>query len=77
MPIYIPVYERRLDPITGEPMYDSDGLQIMDQVDMIVVPDPPVYEMTAEDIAMMRADQAQWSQPIQYSPIEEDPTQNP
>ena len=77
MPIYIPVYERRLDPITGKPMYDVDGLQIMDQIDTIVVPDPPVYEMTAEDIAMMQADQAQQSQPSQDSPIVEDPTQNP
>jgi len=77
MPIYIPVYQRRLDPETGEPMYYPDGEQIMDLVDTIVVPDPPVYEMTAEDIAAMEADKAQWSQPIQDSPIEEDPTQNP
>jgi hypothetical protein len=76
MPIYIPVYKRRLDS-EGQPMYDTDGLQIMDQVDTIVVPDPPVYEMTAEDIAMMEAEMAQQSQQTQEPPITEDPIENP
>lgn len=58
-------------------MYDIDGLQIMDQVDTIVVPDPPVYEMTAEDIAMMEAELAQQSQQTQEPPIIEEPVENP
>ncbi len=58
-------------------MYDIDGLQIMDQVDTIVVPDPPVYEMTAEDIAMMEAEMAQQSQQTQEPLITENPIENP
>ena len=77
MPIYIPVYQRRLDPETGEPMYYPNGEQIMDHVDTIVVPDPPIYEMTAEDIAAMEAEKALWIQQTQESPTEPDPTQNP
>jgi len=79
MPIYIPVYQRRLDPETGEPMYNPDGEQIMDQVDTIVVPDPEpsAYELTSEELAQMQADQSWWSQSQQDSPIVEDPTQNP
>ncbi len=75
MPIYIPVYQRRLDPNTGEPVYDQNGTQIMDLVETIVVPDPPVIEVDlqqqAESDAYYTQLLAQQSQSIQET------TENP
>jgi hypothetical protein len=59
MPTYIPIYQRRLDPNTGEPMYNPDGTEIMDLVDTIVVPDPPVIELTPEEKAIVDAQNAE------------------
>jgi hypothetical protein len=49
MPTYIPIHKRRLDPETGKPVYDENGQQIMDLVNIIEVPDPPVYEPLFEE----------------------------
>lgn len=75
MPTYIPVYQRRLDPNTGEPVYNPDGTEIMDLVDTIVVPDPPVIELTPEEQAEVDAQNAEFL--AQQNQISEQPTENP
>ncbi len=55
MPTYVPIYRRRLDPETGEPIYGPDGLEIRDLVEVIEVPDDPIYFPTEEDLAVAEA----------------------
>jgi hypothetical protein len=43
MPTYIPIYRRRLNPQTGQPEYDSNGKEIVDLIEIIEVPDEPVF----------------------------------
>lgn len=75
MPTYVPVYRRRLDPETGEPIYGPDGLEVRDLVEVIEVPDDPIYTPTEEDLAVAEAQRleilAQQSQLLQES------TENP
>ena len=40
-------------------MYNPDGTEIMDLVDTIVVPDPPVIELTPEEKAIVDAQNAE------------------
>jgi hypothetical protein len=75
MPIYIPVYQRRLDPNTGEPVYDQNGTQIMDLVETIVVPDPPVIEV---DLQLQAESDAYYTQLLaQQSQSIQETTENP
>lgn len=75
MPTYIPVFQKKVDPVTGQELLDENGVPIMEHVRDIIVPDPPIYEPTPEELAIML--EMEQSQSIQESPTEPDPTQNP
>jgi hypothetical protein len=53
MPTYIPVYQRRLDPVTGRPVIGPDRREVMDLIETIEIPDEPVYELTEEERLQM------------------------
>jgi hypothetical protein len=75
MPTYIPVYQRRLDPETGDPIILPDGRELMDLIETIEIPDEPTYELTIEEQAMMEANAL-----AEYELIKiklEDPIENP
>lgn len=75
MPIHIPVFQRKIDYDTGQELSDENGVPIMEHVRDIIVPDPPIYEPTPEELAIIL--EMEQSQSIQESSIEPDPTQNP
>jgi hypothetical protein len=49
MPTYIPVYQKKTDPVTGDTLYDENGLEIMILVRTIEVPDEPRYDLMTDD----------------------------
>lgn len=53
MPTYIPVYQRRLDTVTGLPVIGPDRREVMDLIETIEIPDEPVYELTEEERLQM------------------------
>lgn len=79
MPTYVPVFQRKIDYDTGEELFDESGAPLMEHVRDIIVPEPPVYEYepTPEELAQMRSWEDLIAEPIQESPTEPDPTQNP
>lgn len=48
MPTYIPVYQKKTDPVTGDTLYDDSGFEIMELVKTIEVPDEPIYDNLGE-----------------------------
>ena len=75
MPTYIPVYQRRLDPETGQPIIGPDGLEVMDLIKIIEIPDEPTYDSTPDG---NNYSENQILLPgIMDLPTEPDPTQNP
>lgn len=76
MPTYIPVYQRRLDPETGNPIIGPDNREVMDLIEVIEIPDEPIYELTEEERIQLEANAIAEYELIKLS-MEPDPTQNP
>jgi hypothetical protein len=75
MPTYIPVYQRKLDPETGRPILEPNGLEVMELVKIIEIPDEPIYDSTPDGNDYSQNQNI--SPGIVDFPITEDPIENP
>ena len=53
----IPVYQKVIDPDTELPVLDRDGLEMVEHVRDIIVPDSPTHQLTKEQIEMLLQEQ--------------------
>jgi hypothetical protein len=82
MPTQIPVYQKKLNPKTGEVEYNEDGSEMIELVRIIEVIEDPVFEPytpSEEELKQIEAERVALDEFMRLiqSTITEDPTQNP